>query len=439
MASPREQANFRIGTLEHGRTIASMQHKSDFIREVKARGFWHQCTDEAALDALAARKIVTGYIGFDATADSLHVGNLVGIMLLRLLQRAGHRPIVLMGGGTTKIGDPSFRDESRRLLSEAEIASNIAGIKKIFGKFLKFGDGPTDAIMVDNAEWLDALEYIPFLRDFGRHFSVNRMLSFDSVRLRLEREQSLSFLEFNYMILQAYDFLELGRRFDCALQMGGSDQWGNIVNGVELGRRVDDRELFGLTAPLITTSSGAKMGKTAAGAVWLNAEKLSPYDYWQYFRNTEDADVGRFLRLFTDLPLDEIGRLESLRGAEINDAKIVLANEATALAHDPPAARAAAETARRTFVEGGIGQGLPTLEVPLAELERGIPAFDLLRRAGLAASNGEARRLIKNGGAKLNDGAIVDETLAITTAHVGGDGVIKLSAGKKRHALVRPV
>ncbi|MGH6933914.1 MAG: tyrosine--tRNA ligase [Dongiaceae bacterium] len=419
--------------------MVSPQHKSKFIRDVSARGFLHQCTDLAALDALADRKIVTAYIGFDATADSLHVGSLVPIMLLRLLQRSGHRPIVLMGGGTTKIGDPTFRDESRRLLSESEIAGNIAGIKKIFAKFLKFGDRPTDAIMVDNAEWLDALQYIPFLRDFGRHFSVNRMLSFDSVKLRLEREQSLSFLEFNYMILQAYDFLELGRRHDCVLQMGGSDQWGNIVNGVELGRRVDDREFFGLTTPLITTSSGAKMGKTAAGAVWLNAEKLSPYDYWQYFRNTEDADVGRFLRLFTDLPLDEVARLEALGGARINDAKIVLANEATALAHSPAAARAAADTARQTFVEGSIGRDLPTFDVPRADLERGIPVFELLRRTALAASNSEARRLIKNGGARLNDEAIADETMAVSIADVSGDGVIKLSAGKKRHALVRPV
>jgi tyrosyl-tRNA synthetase len=399
----------------------------------------HQCTDLAALDELASRKIVTAYIGFDATADSLHVGSLVPIMLLRLLQRTGHRPIVLMGGGTTKIGDPSFRDDSRRLLSEAEIASNIAGIKKIFSHFLKFGDGPTDAIMVDNAEWLDALQYIPFLRDYGRHFSVNRMLSFDSVKLRLEREQSLSFLEFNYMILQAYDFLELGRRYGCVLQMGGSDQWGNIVNGVELGRRVDDREFFGLTVPLITTSSGAKMGKTAAGAVWLNAERLSPYDYWQYFRNTEDADVGRFLRLFTDLSLEEVARLEALSGARINDAKIVLANEATALAHGAAAARAAADTARQTFVERGIGDVLPTLNVARDELARGVPVFELLRRVGLAASNGEARRLIKNGGAKLNDKTIDNETLPVTTAHLSGDGVIKLSAGKKRHALVRAV
>jgi len=414
------------------------QLKSEFLREIVARGFLHQCTDLSELDSLAARKVVTGYIGFDATADSLHVGSLVQIMLLRLLQRTGHRPLVLMGGGTTKIGDPSGKEESRRLLSEAEIAGNIAGIRRIFARFLAFGSGPTDAIMADNAEWLDRLEYIPFLRDYGRHFSVNRMLSFDSVKLRLEREQPLTFLEFNYMILQAYDFLELARRHDCILQLGGSDQWGNIVNGVELGRRVDDRTLFGLTSPLITTAGGAKMGKTAAGAVWLNADRLAPYDYWQYFRNADDADVGRFLRLFTDLPLDETARLEALRGAEINEAKIVLANETTTLAHGPEAAAAAAETARRTFAEGGIGDSLPTFAVPRAELEKGIPAFELFRRCGLAASNGEARRLIKGGGGRINDAALADETRAVTASDVTAQGIIKLSAGRKKHALVRP-
>ncbi len=415
------------------------QPKSTFLREIVARGFLHQCTDLAGLDELANRKVVTAYIGFDATADSLHVGHLVGIMLLRRLQRAGHRPIVLMGGGTTKVGDPSGKDESRKLLTEAEIAANIAGIKRTFARFLQFGDGPTDALLVNNADWLDALQYIPFLRDFGRHFSVNRMLAFDSVKLRLEREQPLSFLEFNYMVLQAYDFLELARRQDCVLQMGGSDQWGNILNGIELARRVDDRALFGLCAPLITTASGAKMGKTAAGAVWLNADRLGSYDYWQYFRNTDDADVGRFLRLFTDLPLADIARLEQLRDAGINQAKIVLATEATALLHGPEAAAAAAETARRTFVEGGIGDDLPTLDVPRAELERGVPAFDLLRRSGLASSNGEARRLIKGGGGRLNDSPIGDEARPINLADVTAEGVIKLSAGKKRHALVRPV
>jgi tyrosyl-tRNA synthetase len=413
--------------------------QSEFLREIVARGFLHQCTDPAELDALAQRRIVTAYIGFDATADSLHVGNLVGIMMLRRLQQAGHRPVVLMGGGTTKVGDPSGKDEARRLLSEDEIAANIASIKRIFARFLSFGDGPTDALMVDNADWLDGLAYIPFLRDVGRHFSVNRMLAFDSVKLRLEREQPLTFLEFNYMILQAYDFLELARRHDCVLQMGGSDQWGNILNGIELARRVDDRTLYGLCAPLITTSSGTKMGKTAAGAVWLNADRLSPYDYWQYFRNTDDADVGRFLRLFTDLPLDEIARLEALEGAEINDAKIVLANAATTLAHGADATATAAETARRTFAEGGIGEALPTLELPRDQLARGIPAFELLRRAGLAASNSEARRLIKGGGARLNDEPIGDEMLAVVEGHVTAAGVIKLSAGKKKHALVRPV
>ena len=417
----------------------SPQLRSDFLQEIVTRGFMHQCTDLAELDALAAGKIVTAYIGFDATADSLHVGSLVSIMLLRLLQRTGHRPIVLMGGGTTKIGDPSFRDESRKLLSEEQIAHNIAGIQKIFARFLTFGSGPTDAVMVNNADWLDRLEYIPFLRDYGSHFSVNRMLSFDSVKLRLEREQSLSFLEFNYMILQAYDFLELARRQGCVLQMGGSDQWGNIVNGVELGRRIDDRTLFGLTTPLITTSSGAKMGKTAAGAVWLNEDKLSAYDYWQYFRNTDDADVGRFLRLFTDLPQGEIARLEALKGAEINDAKIVLANETTGLAHGAEAAAAAAETARRTFVEGGIGGELPSFDIARAELERGIPAFDLAHRCGLAASKGEARRLIKGGGLRINDAAVDNEMRQVTTADIDANGVIKLSAGKKRHALARPM
>jgi tyrosyl-tRNA synthetase len=413
--------------------------KSDFLRELRERGYIHQTTDEAALDKLARSEILTGYIGFDCTAPSLHVGNLVSIMMLRKLQQAGHRPIVLIGGGTTKVGDPSGKDESRKLLSEAEIDANIAGIRRIFAHFLTFGDGPTDAVMVNNADWLDELRYIPFLRDYGRHFSVNRMLSFDSVKLRLEREQPLSLLEFNYMVLQAYDFLELARRHDCQLQMGGSDQWGNILNGIELARRTDDRTLFGLCAPLITTASGAKMGKTAAGAVWLNADRLAPYDYWQYFRNTDDADVGRFLRLFTDLPLDEIARLEALRGAGINEAKIMLANATTALAHGAEAAAAAAETARRTFAEGGIGDALPTFEVPRAELQAGIPAFELFRRCGLAASNGEARRLIKGGGGRINDTAVADETRLVNATDVSPQGIIKLSAGKKKHALLRPV
>jgi tyrosyl-tRNA synthetase len=360
-------------------------------------------------------------------------------MLLRLLQRAGHKPIVLLGGGTTKVGDPSGKDEARKLLTDADIAANMAGIRKVFAKYIAFGDGPTDAVMVNNADWLDSLEYIPFLRDIGRHFSVNRMLSMDSVRMRLDREQPLSFLEFNYMVLQAYDFVELARRHGCVLQMGGSDQWGNIVAGVELGRRVADLGLFGLTTPLLTTSSGAKMGKTAQGAVWLNEEQLSAYDYWQYWRNTEDADVGRFLRLFTDLPMDEIPRLEALKGADINAAKIALATAATALCHGKAAAEQAAETARKTFAEGVAAVTLPRIEIPRAELEAGIPVIDLLVRAQLAQSKGEARRLVRAGGIRMNDEAVTDETMAADTAHAGGSGAIKLSAGKKRHVLVRPV
>jgi tyrosyl-tRNA synthetase len=413
--------------------------RSDFLRALRERGYVHQCTDEPALDAKAAGGRIVAYIGFDCTADSLHVGSLVQIMMLRWLQQTGHKPIVLMGGGTTKVGDPSGRDESRKLLSEADIARNMAGIKSVFAKFLKFGDGPTDALMANNADWLDRLEYIPFLRDYGRHFSVNRMLAFDSVKLRLDREQPLTFLEFNYMVLQAYDFLELARRRDCTLQMGGSDQWGNIVNGVELGRRVDGRELYGLTSPLITTSGGAKMGKTAQGAVWLNEDKLSAYDYWQFWRNTDDGDVGRFLRLFTELPLAEIARLEKLGGAEINEAKKVLATEATALVHGRKAADDAAETARKTFEEGGAGEDLPVIEVARAELEAGVPAFDAFRRAGLAASNGEAKRLIRGGGARINDRVVASETESVTLRDLGADGSVKLSAGRKRHALLRPV
>jgi tyrosyl-tRNA synthetase len=411
---------------------------SPFLATAEARGFVHQITDRDALDERLRAGPVAGYIGFDCTADSLHVGSLVGIMLLRLFQKTGNKPIVLMGGGTTKVGDPSGKDESRRLLSDDEIARNLASIRRIFDRFLIFGDGPTDAVMVDNAEWLDQLAYVPFLRDYGRHFSVNRMLSQDSVRLRLEREQPLSFLEFNYMVLQSYDFVELARRYSCALQMGGSDQWGNIVMGAELGRRVLNHTLFGVTTPLITLSSGAKMGKTEKGAVWLNADRLSPYDYWQFWRNTEDADVGRFLRLFTELPEEEIRRLESLPGSGINEAKQVLATEATALCHGRDAATAAAETARRVFAEGGSDEGLPTITVPRAELERGIPAFELFVRSGLAASNSEARRLIKGGGARVNDRVIASETELIRLSDVTAEGTIKLSAGKKRHALVRP-
>ena len=413
--------------------------RSEFIREAKARGFIHQCTDREGLDALAAQGRITAYIGFDCTARSLHVGSLVQIMLLRLLQRTGHKPIVLMGGGTTKVGDPSGTDEVRKLLSENEIADNMAGIRAVFANFLSFGTGATDAVMVNNADWLENLEYFPFLRDVGRHFSVNRMLGFDSVRLRLDREQPLSFLEFNYMVLQAYDFLELARRYDCVLQMGGSDQWGNIVSGVDLARRVDQRELHGMTTPLLTTSSGAKMGKTARGAVWLNEDLISAYDYWQYWRNTEDADVGRFLRLFTDLALDEVVQLEQLAGAEINESKKRLAFEATRLAHGEVAARAAEETARRTFEEGGMGDELPILELRRDELDGGIPAFELLHRAGLATSKAEARRLIRGRGARLNGSVIAGETRTVSLADVDADGLVKLSAGRKRHAVVRPI
>ena len=412
--------------------------KSAFLEAAIARGFLHQCTNLGALDALAKREVVTAYIGFDATADSLHAGSLVPIMLLRLLQRTGHRPLVLMGGGTTKVGDPSGKDTQRQLLSSAQIDRNIAGIKGVFEKFLTFGDAPTDAFLVNNADWLDKLSYIDFLRDYGRHFSVNRMLGFDSVKLRLEREQPLSFLEFNYMVLQSYDFLELARRHNCRLQMGGSDQWGNIVSGAELGRRLDQIELFGLTSPLMTTATGAKMGKTADGAVWLNEERLSAYEYWQYWRNTHDKDVGRFLKLFTDLPLDEIARLEALEGAELNDAKKTLAHETTKLCHAEAAALGAAETARMTFEEGAHGAELPSVDVPRVEIEAGILAYELLRRTGLAVSNGEARRLIKGGGGRVNDLQIGDEKTMVTASDVNSDGVIKISAGRKRHALVRP-
>ncbi len=417
----------------------SRAHASEFVQTMVERGYLHQCTDLDALDALAAKERVVAYIGYDLTAPSLHVGSLVSIMMLRHLQRCGHKPIVLMGGGTTKVGDPSGKDEQRRLLSEADIARNMDGIKAVFERFLDFGDGPSDAIMLDNAVWLDSLEYIAFLRDYGRHFSVNRMLGFDSVKLRLEREQPLSFLEFNYMILQAYDFVELSRRHACRLQMGGSDQWGNIVGGVDLARRVDGTALFGLTTALITTASGQKMGKTAEGAVWLDDTMLSAYDYWQFWRNTEDGDVGRFLRLFTELAGDEIARLEALDGAEINDAKKLLATAATGLAHGADAAAAAEETARRTFEEGSRGQELATIEVPRAALAEGIAVFRLLAEAKLCASNAEARRLIKGGGARLDDVVVRDELHEVTLGDLDGEGVIKLSAGRKRHALVRAV
>jgi len=413
--------------------------KSTFLKELSARGYIHQCTNEAGLDALANQGQLTAYIGFDCTAPSLHVGSLLGIMMLRKLQQAGHKPVVLMGGGTTKVGDPSGRDESRQLLSDADIAANMASIKLVFAKFLDFGEGPSDAVMIDNAEWLDDLDYIAFLRDYGRHFTVNRMLTFDSVKLRLEREQPLTFLEFNYMILQAYDFLELHRRLGCRLQMGGSDQWGNIVNGIDLARRADGAELYGLTTSLLTTSSGAKMGKTAAGAVWLNADMVSPYDYWQYWRNTEDADVGRFLRLFTELPLKDISRLETLEGAELNDAKKVLATEATALVHGREAANQAAETARQTFEQGALAQGLPTIEMPRNEIESGLGLLTAIVKAGLAKSNGEARRHVAGGGVRVNDGQIMDEKAQLTPDNLSSEGVIKLSVGKKRHVLIRPV
>ncbi len=407
---------------------------SDFLRTLQERGFIHQCTDLATLDERARKGPIVAYIGFDCTADSLHVGSLLPIMMLRWLQKTGHKPIVLMGGGTTKIGDPSGKDEARQLLTDAVIAGNMAGIKRIFGRYLTFGDGPTDAVMVNNGDWLDELKYIPLLRDVGRHFTINRMLSFESVKLRLDREQPLTFLEFNYMILQAYDFVELKRRLGCCLQMGGSDQWGNIVNGVELGRRTDGAELFGLTTPLLTTSSGAKMGKTAAGAVWLTADKLGSYDFWQYWRNTEDADVGRFLRLYTELPLDEIARLETLPGAEINEAKKVLANEVTRLAHGDAAAAEAAETARRAFEEGAAADGLPTVAVTQADLEAGIAVVDLLVSAGLAASKGEARRLIKGGGARIDNEKVEDEALSITMA----SEPVRISAGRKHHGILTP-
>ncbi|HXP12103.1 MAG TPA: tyrosine--tRNA ligase [Stellaceae bacterium] len=412
---------------------------SAFLAAAEERGFLHQITDRAGLDQRLASGPVTAYIGFDCTADSLHVGSLLQIMLLRLWQKTGNKPIVLMGGGTTKVGDPSGKDESRQLLSDAQISSNMTGIRRVFEKFIKFGDGRSDAIMVDNAEWLDRLEYIPFLREYGSLISVNRMLGLDSVKLRLDRDQPLSFLEFNYMVLQAYDFVELARRYKCALQMGGSDQWGNIVMGIELGRRIDSRELFGVTSPLITTSSGAKMGKTAQGAIWLNVEKLSPYDYWQYWRNTEDADVGRFLRLFTDMPIDEIKKLEKLKDSEINQAKIVLATEATALCHGRKAADAAAETARRVFAEGGTGGSLKVIEAPKAQLAKGHPAIDYFHQAGLAPSLGEARRLIRGGGARINDEVVDDEKRLLTLKDLNAEGVIKLSAGRKRHALLKPV
>ena len=397
-------------------------YKSTLLQLLDERGYIHQVTDAAALDALAEKEVITGYIGFDATAPSLHVGSLVQIMLLRRLQQAGHKPIVLMGGGTSKVGDPSFKSEERKLLDGQTIDENIASIERVFGRFLKFGSGPTDAVLINNADWLEALQYLPFLREVGRHFSINRMLTFDSVQLRLEREQSLSFLEFNYMIMQAYDFLELSRRTGCRLQMGGSDQWGNIVNGVELCRRADGTEVFAVTTPLITTADGSKMGKTERGAVWLNEDQLSAYDYWQFWRNSDDADVGRFLRLFTDLPLDEIVALETLKGAEINDAKIALATAATAMLHGEEAARSAQETARTTF-EGGSGENLPTLAI-----SGGMTIAQALTALGFTASNGEAKRKVAEGAVRLNDELVADPAMAAAAG--------KLSLGKKKHGLL---
>lgn len=411
--------------------------KSDFLRTLTERGFIHQCSDLAGLDALAAKGEVTAYVGYDCTAPSLHVGSLISIMMLHWLQATGNRPIALMGGGTTMVGDPSGKDESRKMLTVEQIGANKDGIKQVFAKFLNFGAGPRDAVMIDNAEWLTRLNYIDMLRDIGRHFSVNRMMSMDSVRMRLEREQELSFIEFNYMILQSYDFVELSRRLGTNLQMGGSDQWGNIVTGVDLGRRMGTQQLYALTCPLLTTSSGAKMGKTASGAVWLNAEMLSPYDYWQFWRNTEDADVGRFLKLFTLLPMSEIARLESLGGAEINMAKKALADAATALLHGEAAAAKAAETARKTFEEGSLAADLPTIDITAAEIDAGMGLLSAFVRAGLVPSTGEARRQIKAGGLRMTDQVITDERASLTASDFDGDGIVKLSFGKKKHVLIR--
>jgi tyrosyl-tRNA synthetase len=408
--------------------------KSDFMGVMMARGFMADCTDYQALDEALVKGVVPGYIGFDATAKSLHVGSLIQIMMLRWLQKTGGKPIVLMGGGTTKVGDPSFRADERPLLSPAQIDDNIAGIRRVFTSYVRFGDGASDAIMVNNAEWLDSLNYLDFLRDIGRHFSINRMLSFESVKSRLDREQSLSFLEFNYMILQAYDFLELNRRYGCLLQMGGSDQWGNIVNGIDLTRRVLDHEIYGLTSHLLTTSDGAKMGKTAGGAVWLNADMLSPYEFWQYWRNTTDADVGRFLKLYTELPVDECDRLGALGGSEINHAKIVLANEVTGLLHGADAAQAAEVTARAVFEQGGVGGELPTLMLSAAEIADGVTLAQLIVRSGLAKSGKDAKRLIAEGGMRVNDEVATDAGQMFGAGHFAGP--LKLTAGKKRHALV---
>jgi tyrosyl-tRNA synthetase len=411
-------------------------YKSEFLQVLADRGFIHQVSEPEALDDIARTSRITGYIGFDCTAPSLHVGSLVQIMLLYWLQQTGHRPIALMGGGTTRVGDPSGKDDSRRLLSEQAIAENLKSIRATFAKFLTFGDGPADAVMANNADWLNQLNYVDFLREVGRHFSVNRMLSFDSVKLRLDRQQELSFLEFNYMILQAYDFVELHQRHGCILQMGGSDQWGNIVNGIELGRRMRNARLFAVTSPLIATSSGAKMGKTAAGAVWLDPAMVSPYEYWQYWRNTDDGDVARFLKLFTTLPLAEITRLSVLKDRELDEAKNILATEATTLLHGRDEAVAAAETARTTFEEGGLGETLPVGDIPASELDSGIGVLNAFVRAGLVASTGEARRQIRGGGLRVNDKAVSDEKMVLTRQHVTSEGVIKLSLGRKRHVVL---
>ncbi|MFG1223914.1 tyrosine--tRNA ligase [Xanthobacter wiegelii] len=416
--------------------MTSPSFRSEFLRTLHERGYIHQCSDLERLDAKAAEGPITAYIGFDATASSLHAGHLLSIMMLRTLQRTGHRPIALMGGGTTKIGDPSGKDEARKMLTDQQISDNIQSIRKVFAQFLDFEKG---AVMENNAAWLDELKYIPLLREVGPHFTINRMMTFDSVKLRLEREQPLTFLEFNYMILQAYDFVELNRRHGCILQMGGSDQWGNIVNGMELGRRMHGADLFALTTPLLTTSSGAKMGKTAGGAVWLDADLLSPYEYWQYWRNAGDADVERFLKLFTELPLDEIARLAALEGQEINIAKEVLATEATALLHGREAAEKAKETARTTFEQGALAVDLPTVELPRAKLEAGLPVANAFVDAGLVASTSEARRQIKGGGLRVNDAAVTDEKAMIDLAALTPEGVVKLSMGKKKHVLLKPV
>jgi tyrosyl-tRNA synthetase len=412
--------------------------KSEFLNVLQSRGFIHQVSDPASLDALAAKGELVAYIGFDCTAPSLHVGSMVQIMCLYWLQQTGNKPIALMGGGTTRVGDPSGKDETRKILSLEDIERNKEGIKQVFSHFLKFGEGKHDAVMPDNAEWLTKLNWIEMLRDIGRHFSVNRMLAMDSVKLRLERDQEMSFIEFNYMILQAYDFAVLNQRYDCRLQMGGSDQWGNIVNGIDLGRRMGTPQLHALTTPLITTSSGEKMGKTASGAVWLNADMKSPYEYWQFWRNTDDADVARFLKLFTTLPLNEIKRLAALQSAEINEAKKALADAATALLHGTDAARLAAETARQTFEEGAIAENLPSVEIARAELDAGIGVLTAFVKAGLVASNGEARRQIKGGGLRVNDVAVADEKMTLKAADLTPEGAIKLSLGKKRHVLLKP-